>query len=245
MIVRLRETTSTMKDAAALAAKGEPHGTAVMANVQTAGIGRHGHHWHSEDKGGLYLSIVLRLEIAPALTLALGLAVQRALNDVADVPTDLRWPNDVLLNNRKLAGILAQSTEGAVIAGIGLNVNQSEFPPDLAEIATSLRIETGREHSKDALAERIIAESLRYTMLSKQDILRRFEENSTWTQGKSVVVDDKIRGVTAGLDENGFLLVQTPEKLETIMAGGVRDARQIGNLPARRQPRVNGAQPCE
>jgi BirA family transcriptional regulator, biotin operon repressor / biotin---[acetyl-CoA-carboxylase] ligase len=222
MIVRLHETASTMKDAAALAAKGEPHGTAVIASVQTAGIGRHGHQWHSEDQGGLYLSIILRLEIAPTLTLALGLAVQRALCDIAEISTDLRWPNDVLLNNRKLAGILAQSAEGAVIAGIGLNVNQAEFPPDLAEIATSLKIETGREYSKDALAERIIAESIRYAALGKHEILRRFEESSTWPKGKSVVVDDKIRGVTAGLDENGFLLVQTGEKLETIMAGGVR-----------------------
>jgi BirA family biotin operon repressor/biotin-[acetyl-CoA-carboxylase] ligase len=222
MIVRLRETTSTMKDAAALAAKGEPHGTAVIADSQTAGIGRHGHQWHSEDTGGLYLSIVLRLEIAPSLTLALGLAVQRALHDLADVSTDLRWPNDVLLNDRKLAGILAQSAEGAVIAGIGLNVNQTEFPPELAEIATSLRIATGREHSKDELAERIIAESLRYAKLGRQEILRRFAENSTWPRGRSVIVDEKFRGITAGLDENGFLLVQTAEKLETVMAGGVR-----------------------
>jgi BirA family biotin operon repressor/biotin-[acetyl-CoA-carboxylase] ligase len=144
MIVRLHETTSTMKDAAALAHEGKPHGTAVMADIQTAGIGRHGHHWHSEDQGGLYLSIVLRLQAQPPiLTMALGLAVQRAVNDLAQVSTDLRWPNDVLLNERKLAGILVQAAEGALIAGIGLNVNQSTFPPDLTELATSLKIETG------------------------------------------------------------------------------------------------------
>jgi BirA family transcriptional regulator, biotin operon repressor / biotin---[acetyl-CoA-carboxylase] ligase len=223
MIVRLHETTSTMKDAAALAHEGKPHGTAVIADVQTAGIGRQGHQWHSEDLGGLYVSIVLRLQAQPpVLTMALGLAVQRAVNDLAQVSTDLRWPNDVLLNERKLAGILVQAAEGALIAGIGLNVNQSTFPPDLTEIATSLKIETGREHSKDALADRIIAESLRYATLSKREILHRFEECSTWPRGKAVAVDDTIRGVTAGLDENGFLLVQTAEKLETIIAGGVR-----------------------
>jgi BirA family biotin operon repressor/biotin-[acetyl-CoA-carboxylase] ligase len=226
MIVRLHSTTSTMKNAAALAHEGKPHGTAVIADVQTAGIGRQGHTWHSEDRGGLYISIILRLPIAPAftpiLTMALGLAVQRAVNDLAQVSTDLRWPNDVLLSERKLAGILVQTAEGALIAGIGLNVNQSTFPPDLAKIATSLKIETGREHSKDALADQIIAESLRYATLSKQEILRRFEANSTWPRGKAVAVDDAIRGVTAGLDANGFLLVQTPDKLETIIAGGVR-----------------------
>lgn len=230
MIHRLHSTESTMKDAAALARQGKPHGTAVMADIQTAGIGRQGHQWHSEDPGGLYLSIILRLDIAPALlpilTMALGLAVQRAVNDLAHVSTDLRWPNDVLLNNRKLAGILAQSAEGALIAGIGLNVNQSEFPPDLTEIATSLKRETGREHSKDALAERIIAESLRHASLlaekGKHEILRRFEECSTWPNGKAVIVDETIRGVTAGLDENGFLLVRTPQGLEKILTGGVR-----------------------
>jgi BirA family transcriptional regulator, biotin operon repressor / biotin---[acetyl-CoA-carboxylase] ligase len=226
MIVRLRETTSTMKDAAALAHEGKPHGTAVIADIQTAGIGRQGHRWHSDDTGGLYISIVLRLPIAPALmpilTMALGLAVQRAVNDLGQVSTDLRWPNDVLLSERKLAGIMVQAAEGALIAGIGLNVNQTSFAPELAEIATSLKIETGREHLKDALADRVIAESLRYATLSKREILHRFEECSTWPRGKAVAVDDTIRGVTAGLDENGFLLVQTAEKLETIITGGVR-----------------------
>src|ERR1700744_5328503 len=134
MIHRLHATTSTMRDAAILAAKGEPHGTAVLADIQTAGIGRQGHTWHSEDEGGLYLSIVLRMPIAvasmPILTMALGLAVQRAVNDFAQVATDVRWPNDVMLSERKLAGILVQAAEGALIAGIGLNVNQLAFPPD-------------------------------------------------------------------------------------------------------------------
>ncbi len=230
MIVRLDTTTSTMKDAAALAAQGEPHGTAVVANLQTAGIGRQGHVWHSADRGGLYISIILRLPIPaadmPILTMALGLAVQRAVNDLAQVSTDLRWPNDVMLSERKLAGILVQAAEGALIAGIGLNVNQRSFPEELAAIATSLRIETGREFPKDALADRIVAESLRYSGLlverGKREVLRRFEECSTWPKGKAVEVDGHIRGVTAGLDENGFLLVRTPEKLETIVAGGVR-----------------------
>lgn len=230
MIVRLHTTASTMKDAALLAAKGEPHGTSVIADLQTAGIGRQGHQWHSDDTGGLYISIILRLQIAaalmPILTMALGLAVQRAVNDLAQVSTDLRWPNDVLLSERKLAGILVQAAETALIAGIGLNVNQSGFPADLTAIATSLKLETGREHSKDALADRIIAESLRYSALlvekGKREILRRFEECSTWPRGKAVEVDGRIRGITAGLDENGFLLVQTPSQLETIVAGGVR-----------------------
>jgi len=227
MIVRLRTTTSTMTDAAALATRGRPHGTVVVADRQTGGIGRHGHSWHSEPDGGLYLSIVLRLSLAPAdlpaLTMALGLAVQKAVDDSADVACDLRWPNDVLLNDRKLAGILVQSTEtDALIAGIGLNVNQTVFPEELRMIATSLRIETGREHSKDALLDRVVAESLRAAQLSKPEILKQFSLHSTYVSGKEVEVDGRIRGITAGLDKDGFLLLATPAGVERIVSGGVR-----------------------
>ena len=225
MIVRLHTTTSTMKDAAVLAANGEPHGTAIVADRQTGGVGRHGHYWHSESSGGLYLSMVLRLPAAPspALTMALGLAVQRSVDDLAGVATDLRWPNDLMLNERKLAGILVQAAEGgALIAGIGINVNQSAFPEDLAAIATSLKIETGKDHDKEALLNRVIAESLRYSALPQPEILRQFEERSTYVRGKSVTVDGRIKGITAGLDQNGFLLLQTDEGLQTILTGGLR-----------------------
>jgi BirA family biotin operon repressor/biotin-[acetyl-CoA-carboxylase] ligase len=236
VIIRLETTASTMIDAAELAARGEPHGTVVVAERQTAGIGRHGHLWHSEAAAGLYLSMVLRLAIAtsdmPALTMALGLGVQAAVNDVAGVAADLRWPNDVMLNERKLAGIMVQAAAGdALIAGIGVNVNQTRFPEELASIATSLRIETGSEFAKDDILSRVIAEGLRYASLlaagGRQEIFRRFERCSTWVRGREVTVDldDRtIHGRTAGLDANGFLQVATPEGTETIIAGGVRSA---------------------
>jgi BirA family biotin operon repressor/biotin-[acetyl-CoA-carboxylase] ligase len=238
MTVWLRSTGSTMKDAAGLAARGEPHGTVVVAEAQTAGIGRHGHSWYSESGGGLYLSIILRLPLAPdalpVLTMALGLATQCAVDDIAGVSCDLRWPNDLLLNDKKLAGIMVQATDlpgtkGVLIAGIGLNVNQPAFPPELRTIATSLRIETGVEHSKEALLDRIVAESLKYASLladrGKAPILRQFEARSSYVSGKSVEVDGSnrtIAGITAGLDENGFLLVRTATGTETIVTGGVR-----------------------
>lgn len=229
MRIWLRTTTSTMQDAAALAAKGEPHGTVVVAEEQTAGIGRHGHQWHSEFGGGLYLTIILRVEEPkPILTMSLGLAVQRAVNDFANVASDLRWPNDLLLNERKVAGILVQSAEdGALLAGIGLNVNQTKFPPELEHLASSLRIETGVEHSKEDLLDRVVAECLRYTALPDAEILKRFEQNSTYVRGKSVIVDNKVRGVTEGLDRNGFLLVRTETGLETVVSGGVRPSSPV------------------
>jgi BirA family biotin operon repressor/biotin-[acetyl-CoA-carboxylase] ligase len=227
MIVRLRSTTSTMVDAAALATRGRPHGTVVVAEEQTNGIGRHGHTWHSGPDGALYLSIILRLRLSPAdlpaLTMALGLAVRKAVNDFASVACDLRWPNDVMLNERKLAGIMVQSTETeALIAGIGVNVNQTDFPAELRGIATSLRIETGREHPKEALLQPIVEECLRAAQMDKSEILKQFTEQSTYVEGKHVEVDGRIRGVTAGLDPDGFLLLKTPEGVERIVSGGVR-----------------------
>jgi BirA family biotin operon repressor/biotin-[acetyl-CoA-carboxylase] ligase len=223
-----------MKDAAALAARGEPHGTVVVAEKQTAGVGRHGHSWHSESEGGLYLSIILRLPLPPdtlpVLTMALGLAAQRTVDELAGVACDLRWPNDLLLNEKKLAGILVQAPDaGVLIAGIGVNVNQSAFPEELRSIATSLRLETGQEYSREALLDRIVAESLRFaeflTDRGKRSILEQFEARSSYVRGKLVEVDavDRIvTGITAGLDENGFLRVQTADGIETIVAGGVR-----------------------
>jgi BirA family biotin operon repressor/biotin-[acetyl-CoA-carboxylase] ligase len=223
-----------MKDAAALAARGEPHGAVVVAEKQTAGVGRHGHSWHSESEGGLYLSIILRLPLPPdtlpVLTMALGLAAQRTVDELAGVACDLRWPNDLLLNEKKLAGILVQAPDaGVLIAGIGVNVNQSAFPEELRSIATSLRLETGQEYSREALLDRIVAESLRYaeflTGHGKRSILEQFEARSSYVCGKLVeveAVDRIVTGITAGLDENGFLRVQTADGIETIVAGGVR-----------------------
>ena len=155
--------------------------------------------------------------------MALGLAVQRSVDDLAGVTADLRWPNDVMLNERKLAGILVQTAEGgAFVAGIGINVNQQNFPEDLKSIATSLRIETGRQHDKEALLNRVIAESLRYAALPQAEILRQFEEHSTYVRGKQVTVDGRVKGLTAGLDPNGFLLLQTEAGIQTILTGGLR-----------------------
>jgi BirA family biotin operon repressor/biotin-[acetyl-CoA-carboxylase] ligase len=223
-----------MKDAAKLAARGEPHGTVVVAEEQTAGIGRHGHTWHSAEGGGLYLSIILRLplpvDVLPVLTMALGLAVQGAVEEVCGVRCDIRWPNDLLLGGKKLAGIMVQAAdEGALIAGVGVNVNQVAFPEDLQAIATSLRIETRRKHSKEELLARVVAESLKYAALltdsGKSHILKQFGERSSYARGKAVEVDDGRRvfaGVTVGLDENGFLMVETPSGVQTVLAGGVR-----------------------
>jgi BirA family biotin operon repressor/biotin-[acetyl-CoA-carboxylase] ligase len=131
---------STMTAAAKLAHEGCAAGTLVGADEQTAGIGRHGHSWHSEPGAGLYVSYVIRPSAGrgalPLLMLALGLAAQEAIIQTTGLAPDLRWPNDVLLNGKKCVGILAQTEGDAIIAGIGINVHHAEFPEEIRELAT-------------------------------------------------------------------------------------------------------------
>ncbi len=154
-VVWLETTTSTMTEAARLAAQGCAAGTMVVADEQSAGQGRHGRSWYSERETGLYVSIVLRLGMEPGtlltLTLALGLAVRDAIAAVTGINCALKWPNDVLVGGKKCAGILCQTAESSVIAGIGINVNQDRFPPDLTGSAVSLRMVSERPYSREDL----------------------------------------------------------------------------------------------
>lgn len=227
---------STMRRAAELAREGCAAGTAVAARTQTAGQGRLGRTWDSRP-GGLYFTIVLRPRLEPAqvplATLALGLAVADTLQTFAGVAVDLRWPNDVLIGDRKLAGILAQYQDGALLAGVGLNVNQREFPAELAGIATSLRIETGSEQNPEfllpALARSIESHLNILETSGATAILRLFETASSYAAGRRVTVElpaGEITGTTAGLTAEGFLRVRSDGGGEvTVTAGGVRPAR--------------------
>jgi BirA family biotin operon repressor/biotin-[acetyl-CoA-carboxylase] ligase len=216
---------STMRAAASL----EP-GAVVLAEEQTAGLGRNGHTWHSEAGSGIYCSMVLGF--TPVLTLALGLAAQDAIARSTGIACDLRWPNDVMIGDRKVAGILVQASNSKAIAGIGINVNHEAFPPELADVATSLA-----EWSKPACVaiprEPIIAALLNaaeeYLAYDKPAILQLFTRASSYAAGRRVEVEQPggtIRGVTAGLDQDGFLVVRRDDGTDTlIIAGGVRATR--------------------
>jgi BirA family biotin operon repressor/biotin-[acetyl-CoA-carboxylase] ligase len=224
---------STMIAAVRLAREGCASGTVVGADQQTAGIGRAGHSWYSEPGSGLYVSIVLRLalgsESLPLMMLALGLATQHAIADVSGLAPDLRWPNDVLLGEKKCAGILAQIEGDAVIAGIGINVGHTSFPPDIAALATSLRL-AGAGVPRDVLLAALVTaveESCGVlTNSGPAAICDAFTRASSYAQGRRVHVeqDDAIlEGVTAGLDASGFLLLRQDNGTVTkILAGGVR-----------------------
>lgn len=224
---------STMVEAGKLAAAGAPHGTVVLADEQTAGVGRLGRSWHSEAGTGIYCSILLRLELppdeVPIATLLLGLATADAIQLATSLACDLRWPNDVLIDERKAAGILAQLTGGTVIAGIGINVNQTELPADLRTPATSLRLASGgRQHSREDLVVHLLHSIDSFCEVLRDgghaSILRAFTAASSYAMHRRVLVEETgRRGVTAGLDENGFLLVRYESgQLARIAAGGVR-----------------------
>jgi BirA family transcriptional regulator, biotin operon repressor / biotin---[acetyl-CoA-carboxylase] ligase len=227
---------STMPEAARLAAAGCGPGTAVVADEQTSGQGRYGRYWHSEPDSGLYASIVLRPALSssslPVLMLALGLATAEAIARSTNLACDIRWPNDVLIDEKKVAGILVQLQDRFVIAGIGINVNHAGFPPDLAGQATSLRAAAGKMQSREQVLVALLpaVESFCRMLVDggKEGILNMFYRSSSYAHGKRVVVeavDGVIEGTTAGLDPSGFLMVEQEDGTKRlIVAGGVRAA---------------------
>ena len=227
-------TGSTMTEASRLAAEGCPSGTVVGADEQTAGQGRYGRGWNSESDAGLYVSIILRHRFTPAdapvVTLALGLATVEAILKVTDVACDLRWPNDVMIGPKKCVGILTHMEGPAIIAGIGINVNQAGFPEDLSPIATSLRIASGRVHSRERILVDLLLNVDRYCALleteGRDPILKLFSRASSYVSGRRVTVDlgsGTVRGTTLGLNESGFLKLRTDDGNEhVVIAGGVR-----------------------
>lgn len=225
--------TSTMTEAARLAGAGAPHGTVVLADEQTAGVGRLGRSWISQRESGIYASIVLSPSAEPAnvpvSTLVLGLATAEAIHNCTQLTCDLRWPNDVLIRERKVAGILAQLIDAHVIAGIGINVTQTDFPGNLRTPATSLAIESkGRPPARERVLVNLL-ESIDsiFSLLAAQGpaaILRAFTAASSYAQQRRVVIEETgEKGVTAGLDPDGFLLVQADSgHLHRVVSGGIR-----------------------
>ena len=211
-------------DSTQLAAAGEPLGTVVVADEQTAGQGRHGHAWHSEPGNGLYCSIVLQPR--PLLTLALGIATREAIAQSTGITCDLRWPNDLMLDGRKVAGILVQLVNESAIAGIGINVNHTSFPPVLD--ATSLRLHTNLIHSREDILSALLSAIDDIVQADSDTILRLFAHASSYAAGRRVTVDQPagvITGTTAGLNPEGFLIVRQDDGTDTlILAGGVRAA---------------------
>ena len=221
-------------------AAGAPEGTVFLAEEQTSGRGRAAHSWHSVQGAGIYCSVLLRPSLPPSdvlvLSLAAALAVRSAIAEIQPAfAPDLKWPNDLLLGERKVCGILTEMNAEPtkvryLVIGIGINVNQQSFPPALEKHATSLRMATGSEWSRVELCAALLkslhreyADFVR-SSASRSAVLRRFAASSSMIRGRSVRVEEngELEGVTEGLDQHGFLRVRTANGTQTVMSGTVR-----------------------
>jgi BirA family biotin operon repressor/biotin-[acetyl-CoA-carboxylase] ligase len=231
---------STNTEAMTAGANGEPEGTAFLAEQQTAGRGRGNHSWESEPSLGIYCSILLRPPLSPAdalpITLMAGLSVSEAVQQVTRIRPDLRWPNDLVAGGKKFCGILTEMNSEAtrvryVVIGVGINVNHSSFAGELAPIATSLRIEGGREFSRVELTAALLKsldnayrKLIAHPAESRSAIICEFEQQSSYARGRDVRIEEEpgFHGVTEGLDERGFLRVRTASGVRTVLSGMVR-----------------------
>jgi BirA family biotin operon repressor/biotin-[acetyl-CoA-carboxylase] ligase len=226
-----------MDVASKLAHEGAAHGVVIVADEQTAGRGRRGTTWVSPPGAGLYFSFIARpgrategaASTLPLLTLAAGVGVRDGIKIATGLAADLKWPNDVIVDRRKLAGILAEgvaigSPDQAVVIGVGVNVQPAAYPPEIAARATSLEGELGKAVERDTvLTEILIALGDRLATLERRpgDILQAWRAASPNAIGTRVEWDGK-HGTTAGIDDGGALLVKTAAGVERIIAGELR-----------------------
>lgn len=219
-----QETDSTNTRAKYLAEEGAGEGTLIVAESQCAGKGRRGKSWSSPPGTSVYMSLVLRPDITPSqasmLTLVTALGVSEGIRTAVGVTPQIKWPNDLVLEGKKLCGILTEmSTEletiHYVVVGIGINVNTEGFPPELSGTATSLLLETGRSFSRAALIGAVVQSLEQYyrNFLSVKDlsVLKEDYESRLANAERPVTVLDPAgpyRGICRGIDSQGELLVE-------------------------------------
>jgi BirA family biotin operon repressor/biotin-[acetyl-CoA-carboxylase] ligase len=238
----LQSTASTNDVAARLAESGAEEGTIVVAETQTAGRGRHGRVWFSPPGAGLYASLIVRPGLAttndehPAalLTLASGVAIAEAVRAATGLPAQIKWPNDVLVGGRKLAGILAEAALHGnalqfIVVGFGVNLHRASYPVELASRVTSIEAETNRAADRAlVLAEIVAATGERYGDLRARRfdvILSAWRRLASSLPGAHVEWDSPagvLRGRAEDIDRHGALLVRIGGKVERVVAGEVR-----------------------
>lgn len=238
-IAYLPETESTNTWARELAEKGAPEGTVTCTELQTAGKGRLGRGWFSPPQLGLILSVIFRPtfppHFAPRITLMAAVAVCRAIRATTSIEVGIKWPNDIYLKNRKVGGILVEMSAeldqiAYLVCGIGLNVNQEleDFPADLRQKATSLRLEQGRRINRIELARSVLEHLEQGYLLARegnwQAILEQWRLFSV-TSGRKVLVKtpgETFTGTADGIDDNGRLIVYRDNgELSVVISGDV------------------------
>jgi BirA family biotin operon repressor/biotin-[acetyl-CoA-carboxylase] ligase len=234
-IVRYGRVESTQAIVFTLAAEGAADRTVVVADSQAAGRGRRGRVWQDEPGASLLASVLLRPRLTPAqlptLSLTAGVAVAEALTHAAGLGARLKWPNDVLVSGRKLAGILLESRierEPTVVAGVGINLRQRTFPAELAFTATSIDLEGGRAVSREALLEAILDAFDHWRTLLERAGFAPLRER--WlaladTIGRAVTVGEHA-GVAVDLSPDGALVLRQETGLQHVCAGEISEARR-------------------
>ena len=226
---------STNDVAAVWAEHGAPEGCVVVADGQSAGRGRQGRHWASPAGAGLYVSTVLRPteHVLPLLTIAAGVGLADGIHAATGLAPDLKWPNDLFINGRKVAGVLAEATSSStgtwVVLGFGINVSTAVYPPEVADLATSLTREAGKSVARGCvLAECLCGLARRYQDLAdgrRSAVLDDWRGRAAATAGRHVQWSEagRIReGVADGIDDSGALIVRTDAGPMRVTAGDVR-----------------------
>jgi BirA family transcriptional regulator, biotin operon repressor / biotin---[acetyl-CoA-carboxylase] ligase len=234
-ILQFDSLPSTNLEAAKRAAQGASEGLVIVANEQTAGRGRLGRRWASPKGAGLYFSVVLRPQVEPGrwalITFVAALAVHDALFECCGLQTDIKWPNDILADNRKLCGILAETVEGgAIVLGIGVNLSSTSFPEQLRETATSVESLTGDIPDRQTVLQSIlVAFQRRYSTLlqegGREQVINDWSKSSSFACGKRIRVKnghETFEGITCGLEKDGALRVETSSgEIRIVRAGDV------------------------
>lgn len=231
--------SSTQIIAHQLAQQGTPDGTVVLTEEQTAGRGRMARKWHSADRKGIWMSVILRPDVvpqkAPQFTLVTAVAVVRAIEEVTGLKPDIKWPNDILIDGKKCTGILTElqsDADGiqALIIGIGLNVNQElvDFDEEVKAIATSLKMESGQPINRQALVRSVLYHLEKYSNLYIEQgfgILKLMWEAHSSTIGKPVrarMAKETLEGIAEGITDDGVLQLRTPDgKLHGIYSADI------------------------
>ncbi|MBS4209786.1 biotin--[acetyl-CoA-carboxylase] ligase [Bacillus sp. FJAT-50079] len=216
---------STQVKAHQLAEKGAPEGTVVIAEEQTSGRGRMSRPWHSLKKKGVWMSFIVRpklhLQQAPQFTLITAIAVVKAIEETTGLEPEIKWPNDILLNGKKITGILTELQGEAdhihyLIIGIGMNVNhaKADFPEEVKEIATSLAIEKGEQVARAVLVQNVLKNFEKYYQLYVEKgfaPLKLLWESYAVSIGKTIVaktLTSEITGKAVGITEEGVLKIE-------------------------------------
>lgn len=223
--------------------KKEPvHGTLIVADTQSAGKGRRGRQWKSPAGSSISMSICLEPQVRPehaaGLTLVMALATAEGIRECAGCEPQIKWPNDLVLNGKKICGILTemclQGERYGVVIGVGINVNIPEFPAELAETATSLKLETGKEISREALIAGILKyfEYFYEKFAETEDLsqLKDAYEAMLANKGKAVRVLDArepYTGIAKGINDAGNLIVVSEDGVEKEVYSGEVSVRGI------------------